>query len=47
MLRQTREAHLKAVAGSDAGVIEMVGKPYDLRSIVDAVRGCLAAQGLT
>jgi DNA-binding response OmpR family regulator len=37
VLTTTHKEHLDALVGADTGAIEIVGKPYDLRTIVDAV----------
>jgi len=37
VLTTTHKQHLDALVGHDSGAIEIVGKPYDLQLIVDAV----------
>ena len=37
VLTTTHKQHLDALAGEDTGAIEIVGKPYDLDIIVDAI----------
>jgi DNA-binding response OmpR family regulator len=37
VLTTTHKQHLDALIGRDSGAIEIVGKPYDLNIIVDAV----------
>ena len=37
VLTTTHKEHLDSLAGQDTGAIEIVGKPYDLQAIVDAV----------
>jgi CheY-like chemotaxis protein len=37
VLTTTHKQHLDALVGQDSGAIEIVGKPYDLQLIVDAV----------
>jgi DNA-binding response OmpR family regulator len=39
VLMTTNYAELRDVAGKDPGAIEVVGKPFDLEQLVDAVRG--------
>jgi DNA-binding response OmpR family regulator len=41
VLTTTHKQHLDALVGADTGAIEIVGKPYDLHTIVDAVSGSL------
>lgn len=37
VLTTTHKQHLDELAGQDTGAIEIIGKPYDLELIVDAV----------
>ena len=37
VLTTTNKQHLDSLAGHETGAIEIVGKPYDLKGIVDAV----------
>ena len=37
VLTTTHKKHLDSLAGQETGAIEIVGKPYDLHAIVDAV----------
>jgi DNA-binding NtrC family response regulator len=37
VLTTTHLQHLNDVAGEDVGALEIVGKPYDLQAVVDAV----------
>jgi FixJ family two-component response regulator len=37
VLTTTHKQHLDSLAGQETGAIEIVGKPYDLQMIVDAV----------
>ena len=37
VLTTTHKEHLDSLAGRDTGAIEIIGKPYDLQAIVDAV----------
>jgi CheY-like chemotaxis protein len=41
VLTTTHKQHLDALVGHDSGAIEIVGKPYDLQLIVDAVARAL------
>jgi CheY-like chemotaxis protein len=45
VLTTTNKHHLDSLAGRDTGAIEIVGKPYDLEVIVDAVHRGLEAAG--
>ncbi len=44
VLTTTHKAHLDQMAGQDTGAIEIIGKPYDLDAIVEAVRRALPTQ---
>ena len=37
VLTTTHKEHLDALAGQDTGAFEVVGKPYDIETIADAV----------
>jgi DNA-binding response OmpR family regulator len=41
VLTTTHKKHLDDLVGTDTGAIEVVGKPYDLGLIVDAIEGAL------
>ena len=43
VLTSTNPARLREVAGADEPVFEIIGKPYDLQAIVDAVKKSLDA----
>ena len=43
VLTSTNPARLREIAGADEPVLEVIGKPYDLEAIVDAVRKKLEA----
>lgn len=42
----THKGHLDALAGTDTGALEIIGKPYDLNRIVDAVQAAIARKHL-
>ena len=44
VLTTTNKKHLDALVGQDTAAIEIVGKPYDLEAIVDAVTRALASR---
>ena len=44
VLTTTHQAHLDSMAGHETGALEIVGKPYDLEVIVDAVSRGIAAR---
>ena len=48
VLTTTNKEQLESLAGhdSDTGAIELVGKPYDIKAIVDAVTRGLHARGI-
>lgn len=41
VLTTTHKQHLDSLAGQDTGAIEIIGKPYDLQMIADAVSRAL------
>jgi CheY-like chemotaxis protein len=45
VLTTTHKEHLDSLAGQDTGAIEIVGKPYDLQVIADAVARAIEAAG--
>ena len=47
VLTTTNKTHLDSLVGRDSGAIEIVGKPYDMQSIADAVARGLEARRTT
>jgi CheY-like chemotaxis protein len=47
VLTTTNKQHLDSLVGRDSGAIEIVGKPYDMQSIADAVARGLEARRST
>lgn len=42
VLTSTNPARVKQIAGHEAEIFEIIGKPYDLERIIQAVKGALA-----
>ena len=43
VITSTNPARLKQIASTDEPILEIIGKPYDLQAIVDAVKNSLTA----
>ena len=41
----TNKIHLDSLVGGDSGALEIVGKPYDLEAIIDAVTRAIKRRG--